>query len=72
MLKNFFSLRIENLRVRLEELIGEKEDLDQLRESDKAIKEHLMKQVNELQTAQVEKQSELLQTKRRLRELEEE
>jgi hypothetical protein len=43
LLKEFFASRIETLKLRVEELIGEKEDLVAIQLSDTSIKEHLMR-----------------------------
>ena len=42
LLKEFFSSRIETLKLRISELLNEQEDLKCMQESDLGIKEHLL------------------------------
>ena len=48
-MKEFFASRIETLKLRVDELIGEKEDLVAMQLSDTSIKEHLMKKFKDLE-----------------------
>ena len=48
LLKEFFAARIETLKLRIEELLNEKEDYSEMHQSDSNIKEHLITKMNEL------------------------
>jgi hypothetical protein len=48
-LKDFFTMRIENLKLRVSELLNEKEDLAAVHYSDRNIKEHLIVKMNDLE-----------------------
>jgi hypothetical protein len=71
LLKEFFASRIETLKLRIEELLNEKEDYAAMHQSDSAIKEYLTKRLSESEQLTVEKTTELLYVKKRAGELEE-
>jgi len=71
-LKDFFTFRVENLKLRVHELLNEKEDLAAVHQSDTSIKEHLLVKMNELERTSVEKGTELLFQKKQTKELTEE
>jgi len=50
LLKEFFASRIETLKLRVEELIGEREDLAAVQQSETSIKEQLVKKLAELES----------------------
>ena len=60
LLKEFFASRIETLKLRIEELLNEREDYTAMHESDLSIKEHLITRMNELDKNVMEKTTELL------------
>ena len=60
LLKEFFASRIETLKLRLQELLNEKEDFAAMHESDLHLKEHLISRMNELDKSVMEKTTELL------------
>ena len=70
MLKEFFASRIETLKLRIEELLNEREDYAAMHESDSSIKEHLISRMNELDKQVMEKTTELLFQKKKIGELE--
>ena len=47
LLKEFFASRIETLKLRIEELLNEKEDYSAMHQSDSTIKEYLTKRLSE-------------------------
>lgn len=47
LLKEFFASRIETLKLRIEELLNEKEDYCAMHQSDNAIKEYFTKRLSE-------------------------
>ena len=49
-LKEFLAIKIEQLQIRVQELLNEKEDLEAMTSSGSDIKEHLLKQLNQLNT----------------------
>lgn len=65
-------MRIENLKLRVHELLNEKEDMAAMHQSDRGIKEHLIGKLNDLEKNCVEKGMELMFEKKRVRELTEE
>jgi hypothetical protein len=71
LLKDFFIVKVENLKLRVHELLNEKEDMAAIHQSDSNVKEHLIQKMNELDKLAVEKGTELLFEKRRVQELEE-
>ena len=58
LLKEFFASRIETLKLRIEELLNEREDYTAMHESDSSIKEHLISRMNELDKQIMEKTTE--------------
>ena len=48
LLKEFFASRIETLKLRIEELLNEREDYSEMHQSDHTIKEHLISKMNDL------------------------
>lgn len=70
LLKEFFASRIETLKLRIEELLNEKEDYSAMHQSDSTIKEYLQKRLSESEQLIVEKTTELLFIKKRAGELE--
>ena len=70
LLKEFFASRIETLKLRIEELLNEKEDYSEMHQSDSTIKEHLITKMNELDKQVMEKTTELLFQKKKASELE--
>lgn len=60
LLKEFFAARIETLKLRIEELLNEREDYTEMHQSDSSIKEHLISRMNELDKQVMEKTTELL------------
>jgi hypothetical protein len=70
LLKEFFASRIETLKLRIEELLNEKEDYSAMHASDSGIKEYLTKRLSESEQLVVEKTTELLFIKKRAGELE--
>lgn len=48
-LRDFLVLRVETLKLRVHELLNEKEDMAAIHSSDTAVKEHLIKKMNELE-----------------------
>lgn len=71
-LRDFLVLRVETLKLRVHELLNEKEDMVAIHTSDSKIKEHLIQKMNELDKANMERSTELLFEKRRAQELAEE
>jgi hypothetical protein len=71
LLKEFFASRIETLKLRIEELLNEKEDYSAMHQSDSTIKEYLQKRLSESEQLIVEKTTELLFIKKRAGDLEE-
>ena len=71
-LKDFLVMRVENLKLRVNELLNEKEDMAAIHQSDSSVKEHLIQRINELDKLCMEKSTELLFQKRRVQELAEE
>jgi hypothetical protein len=52
---------VENLKLKLKDLINVKEDMSAMRESDsRSIKEHLIERVNDLEKVNMERSTELL------------
>lgn len=70
LLKEFFAARIETLKLRIEELLNEREDYTEMHQSDSSIKEHLISRMNELDKHVMEKTTELLFQKKKIGELE--
>jgi len=70
LLKEFFASRIETLKLRIEELLNEKEDYSAMHQSDSAIKELLAKRLSEQDQIIIEKTTELLFVKKKVGELE--
>ena len=70
LLKEFFASRIETLKLRIEELLNEKEDYSEMHQSDHTIKEHLITKMNELDKQLMAKTTELLFQTRKASELE--
>ena len=70
MLKEFFAARIETLKLKIEELLNEREDYTVMHESDLSVKEHLISRMNELDKQVMEKTTELLFQKKKIGELE--
>lgn len=70
LLKEFFASRIETLKLRIEELLNEKEDFAAMHDSDLSVKEHLIARMNELDKQVMEKTTELLYQKKKIGELE--
>jgi hypothetical protein len=70
LLKEFFASRIETLKLRVEELLNEKEDLIAMQLSDTSIKEHLMKKFKDLEHNYVRMQTDYLFKSKRCAELE--
>ena len=62
-------MRIEQLKLRVHELLNEKEDLSAVHQSDQCIKEHLISKLNDVEKNNVEKGMELLFEKKRVKEL---
>ena len=62
-------LTIENLKVKVNELLNEKEDMIAIHQSDSSVKEHLNRQINEHEMLNMEKTTELLFLKKKLQEL---
>ena len=60
LLKEFFASRIETLKLRIEELLNEREDYTAMHQSDASVKEHLITRMNELDKSVMEKTAELL------------
>lgn len=69
LLKDFFTTRIETLKLRVHELLNEKEDMVAIHQSDLQVKEHLIAKMNELDKQNVERVSDMLYEKRRVQEL---
>lgn len=69
-MKEFFANRVETLKLRIEELLNEREDYSAMHESDASIKEHLISRMNELDKSVMEKTTELLFQKKKIGELE--
>lgn len=69
-LKEFLTLKIEQLQMRILEVNNEKEDLDAMHSSSSGIKEVLLQQVNELTRNFTEVNSQLLVKSQRVQELE--
>ncbi len=65
-------MRVENLKLRVHELLNEKEDMVAMHGSDSAVKEHLIQKMNDLEKQFMERSTELLFEKRRAQELSEE
>jgi hypothetical protein len=70
LLKEFFAARIETLKLRIEELLNEREDYTAMHESDLIMKEHLVSRMNELDKQGVEKTTEILFQRKKIAELE--
>lgn len=68
-LRDFLVLRVENLKLRVHELLNEKEDMVAMHGSDSKVKEHLIQKMNELEKQFMERSTELLFQKRRVQEL---
>jgi hypothetical protein len=64
-LRDFLVLRVETLKLRVHELLNEKEDMAAIHASDSTIKEHLILKMNELDKLNMERSTELLFEKRR-------
>ena len=60
---------VENLKLKLKDLINVKEDMSAMRESDSSIKEHLIERVNDLEKVNMERSTELLFAKRTMQQL---
>ena len=71
-LRDFLVLRVETLKLRVHELLNEKEDMAAIHASDSNVKEHLIQKMNELEKISMERSTELLFEKRRAQELEDE
>ncbi len=71
-LRDFLVLRVETLKLRVHELLNEKEDMAAIHASDSNVKEHLISKMNELEKITMERSTELLFEKRRAQELEDE
>jgi len=69
-LKEFFASRIETLKLKLEELLNEKEDMVAVQQSDLSIKEHLMKRFHDLESNYVRMQADLLIKSKKCAEME--
>ena len=70
MLKEFLTLKIEQLQMKVSELQNQKEDLEAMHSSSSEIKEHLLHQLNEMTRNFTEVNSELLIKSSRVVELE--
>ena len=68
-LKDFLVNTVENLKLKLKDLINVKEDMSAMRESDSSIKEHLIERVNDLEKVNMERSTELLFAKRTMQQL---
>eukprot|EP00347_Sterkiella_histriomuscorum_P018982 403343421 len=71
-LRDFLVLRVENMKLRIEDLLNQKEDMAAIHSSDSAVKEHLIQKINELDKLFMERSTELLFEKRKVQELAEE
>ena len=60
LLKEFFASRIETLKIKIEELLNEREDYTARHQSDLSVKEHLIGRMNELDKSVMQKTAELL------------
>lgn len=69
-LKEFLAIKIEQLQLRLQELLNEQEDLKAMNTSSVSIKEHLLSQVHDLDQKNTLKSTELLIKSQRVQELE--
>ena len=72
LLRDFLVLRVENMKLRIEDLLNQKEDMAAIHSSDSKVKEHLIERINELDRLHMEKSAELLFEKKRAQELAEE
>jgi len=68
-LRDFLVMRVENLKLRVHELLNEKEDMMAMHASDSNVKEHLIQKMNDLEKLFMERSTELLFEKRRAQEL---
>lgn len=59
-LKEFLAIKIDQLQLRVQELLGEKEDLEAVKSSDSSLKVSLIQRVNELEQTMTTKNTELL------------
>lgn len=62
-------LTVENLKVSVNELLNDKEDMIAMHQSDATVKEHLILAVNEHEKLNMEKTTELLFLKKKIQEL---
>ena len=69
-MKEFLAIKIEQLQLRLQELLNEQEDLKAMNTSSVSIKEHLLSQVHDLDQKNTLKSTELLIKSQRVQELE--
>jgi len=58
------------MKLRIEDLLNEKEDMAAIHSSDSTVKEHLIQKMNELDKINMERSTELLFEKKRAQELE--
>ena len=58
------------MKLRIEDLLNEKEDMTAIHSSDSTVKEHLIQKMNELDKINMERSTELLFEKKRAQELE--
>ena len=68
-LKDFLVLRVETLKLRMHELLNEKEDLSAIHQSDCSVKEHLIQRLTDLEHQDLARSTELLFLKKRLQEV---
>ncbi|CDW79000.1 UNKNOWN [Stylonychia lemnae] len=71
-LRDFLVLRVENMKLRIEDLLNQKEDMAAIHSSDSTVKEHLIQKMNELDKLNMERTTELLFEKKKAQELESE
>ena len=69
LLKSFLVLSVENMKLKVNELLNEKEDMTAIHQSDSEVKEHLIERINEQEKSNMEKSTELMFSKRRVQEL---
>ena len=66
LLKSFLVLSVENMKLKVNELLNEKEDMTAIHQSDSEVKEHLIERINEQEKSNMEKSTELMFSKRRV------
>ncbi len=69
LLKSFLLLTVENLKLRVNSLANEKEDMIAMHESDSGVKEHLIQRVNEQEKINMESAMEIRIMKKRMQEM---